>query len=230
MNEELITWIKGIKIRKVSSKWDVVRLVLFIIICLVIPFPEKTNSMSQVEDLSTIVFSLAKICSLVGVVMESIYIYKNFKTNKRLKDLPYAFDYELELSTYKNIGLKKAKGKIKIEKFDRYTKWKEYILLKYKILMNNEDFFRFLNRTLRNKKNEKEMMTGLVTPVEVGILTAFFTVNSGMDEMEIMFSLIVLSLMIVVVVLYGILGAKNEIDFIEDFVEIIFPNKIARDK
>lgn len=230
MNEEVITWIQGRKIRKVSSKWNAVRLVLFIIFCLVVPFPEKTNSMFQVEDLSTIVFSLAKICSLAGVVMESIYIYKNFKTNKRLKDLPYAFDYELELSTYKNIGLKKAKNKIKIEKFDRYTKWKEYILLKYKILMNNEDFFRFLNRTLRNKKNEKEMMTGLVTPVEVGILTTFFTVNSGMDEMEIMFSLIVLSLMIVVVVLYRILGAKNEIDFIEDFLEIIFPNKIARDK
>lgn len=233
MNKEINTWLKGRKIRKVSNKWNWIKLLLFMQIYVLVPLPEKIKNLNDVEMgeyIKTLVLAFAKAGLLIGIIFVIFCICMNFKVNKRLKNLPYAFDYQLELNTYKNIGLKKTKGKIEVQKFERYTKWKEYILLKYKILMNNEDFYRFLKRTLRNKKTEKEMMTGLVTPVEVGILTIFFTVNSGMDEMEIMFSLIILSLTIVVVVLYGILGAKNEIDFIEDFVEIIFPNKIVREK
>ena len=72
--------------------------------------------------------------ALVALIILSFSIAKCYsvsKINKRLKNLPYYFDYEKELSIYKVIGTKK-KSKDNAQRYLTYSDWKEHLHKKYK--------------------------------------------------------------------------------------------------
>lgn len=140
--------------------------------------------------------------------------------NKYPRSLPYGFDYVAELESYKMIG-KKKKGKLAY--YDKFSTWKFYIEQEYDDRKNNENFYRFLNRKLREKKDEKELMLNLMIPADITLITVFFTVKSIMDEMEIVISVSGLSLFFVISLTMKIWRVNEEIYFIEDFIFIFFP-------
>lgn len=169
-----------------------------------------------------LVFFLWMPVGVLFIILENI-IYN--RHTKKAEDYSYNIDYKLELLTYNAIGKKKVKRKSDIQKFSKYTEWKKYLEEKHRLHLNHEDAYHYMLRKLRIKESFKDAFISLLVPFEIGIISIFFTLNmleknAGMKTC--------LCLMGITFFTMGILisdyqKCKNEIYFINDFIDIIFP-------
>lgn len=67
------------------------------------------------------------------------------------------------------------------------------------------------------------MMLNLMIPFNITVLTVFFTVEPAMNEIEMIISLIGLSLFLVIFLTTNIWKINDEIYFLEDFMLLVFP-------
>ena len=104
------------------------------------------------------------------------------KENEYVRNLPYGFDYLAEYDAYKNIGKKKSGH----NSFDKYSAWKDHIMNRYNDRKDNEDFYRFINRRYREKKNTKELMLNMMIPLEITVLTVYFKFAVNETEADIL--------------------------------------------
>ena len=135
--------------------------------------------------------------------------------------MPYNFDYQKELSTYTIIGKDNKKNKNGAMKFSKYSEWKQYILTNYAEQMKNDDFYRFLKRELRKKKDYVNLLITVVTPIEITILSASIAI---FQEYSII-CIAILSFYLITFLTIDFCKARDEVNFLEDYIEILFEKR-----
>ena len=211
--------------RKVSNKKNIIKIIMgFLLLILagieiiVTVLALKKEWMTNLLDTLTVVVIITGAIILLFGIIDFVFVNKE---NEYLRNLPYRFDYVAEAESYKMIG-KKKKGKFEFAYYEKFSLWKSYIEQEYANRKNNVDFYRFLNRKLRGKKDEKELMLNLMIPFDITVLTVFFTVKPTMSEIEMIISLIGLSLFLVIFLTINIWKINDEIYFLEDFMLLVF--------
>ncbi len=212
--------------RKVSNKKNIIKIIMgFLLLILagieiiVTVLVLKKDWMTNLLDTLTVVVIITGAIILLFGIIDFVFVNKE---NEYLRNLPYRFDYVAESESYKMIG-KKKKGKFEFAYYEKFSLWKSYIEQEYANRKNNVDFYRFLNRKLRGKKDEKELMLNLMIPFDITVLTVFFTVKPTMSEIEMIISLIGLSLFLVIFLTINIWRTNEDIYFLEDFMLLVFP-------
>ena len=81
-----------------------------------------------------------------------------------------------------------------------------------------------MNRKYRGKRSEKELMLNMMIPMDITLLTVFFTIKPVVNEMELVILLILMIGVLTVFLTINILNVNEEIYFIEDFMELVFPS------
>lgn len=213
-------------VRQMSNKRNIVCLIIGIVLMLIFSvqilcsiFFIKRKWPEQNMDL---LFLFLGVVGLVLVLLSVVNIISIIDINKYLKNPAYGLDYQRELSTYSIIG-KKSKAKNGASKFHKYTEWKEYIEEKFKRIINNEDAYRFMIRRLRSKESYKEIIISVAIPVEVGVFTVFYSAGIGVSEIGTILSILFSSAFLIILVTVNYYDCKEEINFISDFIEIVFP-------
>lgn len=213
--------------RKLSYRKNIVMLLISVIMilacvtdCLVSKVYFQRKWPSQSLDL---LFLLLGIVGIIVVVLDIVNIIGNFRINKFLKNPAYGLDYQKEFSTYKIIGKEKAKVKNEALQFHKYSEWRDYLKNNYERIINNEDAYRFMVRRLRGQESYKELLLSALVPVEIGIFTVFYSVGINISENETTLSILASSVIIIVLVAVNYFECKEEIAFINDFMEIVFP-------
>lgn len=212
--------------RKVSNRKNIIKIIMgisllisagieVVITVLVLKKAWMTNLL---DILAVVVIITGAIILLFGIID---FVFVN-KENEYLRKLPYRFDYVAEWESYKMIG-KKKKEKSKFAYYEKFSVWQSYIEQEYANRKNNVDFYRFLNRKLRGKKDEKELMLNLMIPFDITVLTVFFTVKPTMSEIEMIISLSGFGLLLVIFSTINICQINEEIYFLEDFMILVFP-------
>jgi len=162
--------------------------------------------------------------SLIGI-LASIFDFVGIKRiNKYLNSPDYGLDYEKEKECYKYVGAKRKKLKYEAVSYSRYTEWKDHIMTEFGILEDNEDFYRFVVRLLRKKRFFKECILALVIPIEIAFVPMFFSVGDKISGAGIVACLI-LMLFMTVFFTYELMNVQDDINFLTDFCEILFPCK-----
>lgn len=110
-------------------------------------------------------------------------------------------------------------------KFEKYSAWKEYIEKTFEAIIDNEDAYRFMVRRLRNKESYKELITSAVIPIEIGMLTVFYSAGKDTSKIGTILSILVSAVILLIIVVVNYLDCKEEINFILDFNEIVFSSK-----
>lgn len=169
--------------------------------------------------LVSIIIILCGVLSLLAAVKS---LYLNRKKNKVLGGLAYKFDSKMEYKIYKSIGgVRKKKGEFY---FEKYMEWKDYVEQRYCKLINNENFYRFINREYRNVKKEETIDKYVMIPIELLIPQLMISLNEwSFSEKYI----IAISLLIMVegILIYKLYKDMMRVHFLEDFIEIIYPKK-----
>lgn len=81
-------------------------------------------------------------------------------------------------------------------------------------------------RRLRNKESYKELITSSVIPIEIGMLTVFYSTGIDISKIGTILPILVSAIFLLIIVMVNYLDCKEEINFILDFNEIIFPSKV----
>jgi len=171
-------------------------------------------------------FLLLGIIGILMILIAGVNIVSNIRINKYLKNSAYGIDYQKEISTYKIIGKNKKKIKNGALEFEKYSAWKEYIEKKFEAIIDNEDAYRFMVRRLRNKESYKELITSSVIPIEIGMFTVFYSTGIDISKIGTILLVLVSAIFLLIIVMVNYLDCKEEINFILDFNEIIFPSKV----
>lgn len=108
--------------------------------------------------------------------------------------------------------------------FEKYSDWKEYIEKTFEAIIDNEDAYRFMIRRLRNKESYKELITSAVIPIEIGMLTVFYSTGIDISKIGTILPILVSAIFLLIIVVVNYLDCKEEINFILDFNEIVFPS------
>ena len=108
--------------------------------------------------------------------------------------------------------------------FEKYSDWKEYIEKTFEAIIDNEDAYRFMIRRLRNKESYKELITSAVIPIEIGMLTVFYSTGIDISKIGTILPILVSVIFLLIIVVVNYLDCKEEINFILDFNEIVFPS------
>lgn len=186
-------------------------------------FYKKRKWPSQNYDL---LFLLLGIVGLLLMLIGIVNIVSNNEINEYLKNPAYGLDYEKEFSTYKIIGKDKKKTKNGALEFHKYSEWKKHIENTFKSIIDDEDAYRFMIRRLRSKENYKDLIISAVIPVEVGMFTVFYSAGIDVSEIGTILSILVSAIFLLAIVTVNYLECKEEIGFISDFNEILFPSKL----
>ena len=164
----------------------------------------------------------------LGVILFSAFgIIRKSQTNRALPQSPYNFKYPQEYIIYWSITKTKKDGAIKkIEKSGivipkRYTSWKDGLLERYKSLIDNEDFFHFLNYKVRCLKKINDGIAIITTPLEIGIMTVFLSSYISKGGNIVLAILSAAFLLVVLTVEYE--RTRNEILFVEDVISVLCP-------
>ncbi len=212
--------------RKVSNRKNVIKIIAGILLLIfagieivVTVFVFKQDWMTNRWDTLAVVAIITGAIVLLFGIIDLVFVNKE---NEYLRNLPYRFDYVAELESYKKIG-KKKKKKFEFAYYEKFSLWKSYIEQEYDTRKNNVDFYRFLNRKIRGKRDEKELMLNLMIPYDITVLTVFFTVKPTMSEIEMIISLIGLSMFLVIFITINIWSINEEIYFLDDFILLVFP-------
>lgn len=207
---------------KKSSGKSIVLIIISIIailVCLVDIFcvkPEGTKLAwrSSLEVILIILFGGLLIWNIINLV-------RNKRISKLQKNMPYNFDYQKELSTYTIIGKDNKKTKNGAMKFSKYSEWKQYILANYAEQMKNDDFYRFLKRELRKKKDYVNLLITVVTPIEITILSASIAI---FQEYSVI-CIAILSFYLITFLTIDFCRARDEVNFLEDYIEILLEKR-----
>lgn len=218
--------LEEMRIREISNKKNVVKIILGvgllllagIVICVTI-FVMKSNWMTNFIHVISLLVIMAGFLLLIIGIFGLISVKKE---NEYLRNLPYKFDHAAEYESHKKIGRKKKK-KTEFTYFEKYSSWKSYIEKQYDDRKDNEDFYRFMNRKYRGKKSEKELMLNIMIPLDITLITIFFTVKPVVNEMELVILVIGMTVFLTIFLTTNILRVNEEIYFIEDFMELVFP-------
>lgn len=212
--------------RMVSNKKNIVKIIIGSVLLILAGIEIGVTVLVLKKDWMTNLLDALAVAAIISGAIILLFGIIDFvfvkRENEYLRKLPYRFDYVAELESYKMIG-KKKKEKFSFAYYEKFSLWKSYIGQKYKNRKNNEDFYRFLNRKLRGKRDEKELMLNLMIPFDITVLTVFFTVKPTMSEIEMIISLIGLSLFLVIFLTMNIWKINDEIYFLEDFMLLVFP-------
>ena len=188
-------------------------------------FKEKRDWPDNTWDL---LFLIILLIGVFGVVYGIVNINFTKKLNEYLSTPDYNIDYQQELYTYKIIGKKNAKIKNGAQKFEKYTDWKTELIKKHGTIKNNEDAYRYMIRLLRDKQYFKEMLCTIAVPIEVGILTVFYTADNLVNNTGSFIGIFISAVMSVIIMGIYYLQCNDEISFIIDFIEIIFPKQFEK--
>lgn len=212
--------------RMVSNKKNIVKIIIGSVLLILAGIEIGVTVLVLKKDWMTNLLDALAVAAIISGAIILLFGIIDFvfvkRENEYLRKLPYRFDYVAELESYKMIG-KKKKEKFSFAYYEKFSLWKSYIEQKYKNKKNNEDFYRFLNRKLRGKRDEKELMLNLMIPFDITVLTVFFTVKPTMSEIEMIISLIGLSLFLVIFLTMNIWKINDEIYFLEGFMLLVFP-------
>lgn len=185
-------------------------------------FNEKRKWPSRSVDLY---FLLLGVVGGLLIIIGIVNIACNIEINRYLKNPAYGLDYQKENSTYAIIGKDKKKAKNGALRFHKYSEWKEYVEKSFNDIVNNEDAYRFMLRRLRSRENYKELIISAVIPVEVGILTALYSAGIALPKLSTIIAIFISAIILLVIVTVNYLECEEEIEFISDFNEIVFPSK-----
>ncbi|WP_270203964.1 hypothetical protein, partial [Coprococcus sp. TM115-141] len=94
----------------------------------------------------------------------------------------------------------------------------------FEAIIDNEDAYRFMIRRLRNKESYKELITSAVIPIEIGMLTVFYSTGIDISKIGTILPILVSAIFLLIIVVVNYLDCKEEINFILDFNEIVFPS------
>lgn len=217
------------EVRQISNRKNKICLCVGIGMCIIsviemllIKFYFKSKWPGQNVDLF---FLWLGIIGILMILIAGVNIVSNIEINKYLKNSAYGIDYQKEISTYKIIGKNKKKIKNGALKFEKYSAWKEYIEKTFEAIIDNEDAYRFMVRRLRNKESYKELITSAVIPIEIGMLTVFYSAGIDTSKIGTILSILVSAVILLIIVVVNYLDCKEEINFILDFNEIVFSSK-----
>lgn len=166
-------------------------------------------------------YGILKYVVVIGIVLIvlNIYLIENAKKiNKLSKNLEYKFYYKDELKDYHLLGKNTKKEK----KYNKYSEWKNGVQNKYSEQMNSDDFYRFLNKILRNKTDTKDMLEIVVIPLEFTVMTIYMDINNDCVDS---ISLIIVAAVLLIILIDNILNAREEVYFMQNFIEILFSHK-----
>lgn len=191
--------------------------IVLIIVCLLrIFFSKAFDNTKFPEKIAIIVL----VISIVIFIVSINGFISTKRINANLKNLPYKFDYSKEYATYHAIGRNITKVKNGGIKFDKYTEWKDYINTKFIKQKNNEDFFRFMNRIIRQKDRDIYIFEKILIPVEIAIVSILFGTGNMKDSTDLISFLCVTSFCIGFLE-HEILNLKESVYFLKDFFEIL---------
>lgn len=135
------------QIRQLSNKVNIRKMIgsmIALVICLVEVLVRvlyfKVSWPKIILDVFVLVIAIIFLIVMVFSISD-YWIVKS--TNEALRKLPYGFDYQKELSTYKIIGSDSKKEKNGAQRFAKYSEWKEYLDDKYSEHKECDDFYRF---------------------------------------------------------------------------------------
>ena len=172
------------------------------------------------------IFLLLGIIGVLMILTAGVNIVSNIEINKYLKNSAYGIDYQKKISTYKIIGKNKKKIKNGALEFEKYSAWKEYIEKTFEAIIDNEDAYHFMVRRLRNRESYKELITSAVIPIEIGMFTVFYSTGIDISNIGTILSILISAIFLLIIVEVNYLDCKEEINFILDFNEIVFPLKL----
>ncbi len=169
---------------------------------------------------------------IVGGIIIVAGIYSLVQVNRVNKSLaknlfPYNFNYYYELAVYKNIGEegeKKIDGKT-IEKLSNYSDWKDHITKQFEdnSLNDKENFSRFLNKRMRNAKLNKDMIAGILLPIELGIITLLCDADNLKMIVKCIYA-VISSCFVMFLCMNNQYNYGEESNFAEDVIEIVNPS------
>lgn len=165
-------------------------------------------------------------CTIACIILWVVAIVKDnnkLKLNEAAIE-PYSFDYSFELEIYVSVGKKKAR-------YEKYSQWKKHIEEEYQIQIHSDDFYHFINRRYRTKKNTYDMTKALVVPVEVALIAIFAQDKSMIGDITLgtVYAFIA-AIIIVVLATNEMISCKNEIYFLKDVMDLIELHEEAIDK
>ena len=208
------------KPRQISYKKEkieaIISIILIIASIIVYVFAYTKNN-NIIKSISIAVCFLA-ILLLIVCISE---IKRIKKENEHLRNLDYYFDYDIEVDTYKIIGRDNSKKKLKdeVKSYTKYSEWKEAILTKYENCIGKDDFYRYLNKKLRETENNLDLYKTVLVPIELGIIAIFCSGNELGTGFNIICCLIA-SIVLIFVITKEINNTNNEKNFLTDMCEI----------
>lgn len=165
------------------------------------------------------------IINIAGIITKKTF-------NKNLINQPYGFDYEAELMVYKNIGrtkkrkiIKSLKSDIQIPKI--YTEWKNQLTSRYNNIIDNENFFHYIRRRLRNSEKSCEFFAAVIVPIEIALMTIIPTDNGS--KVENFWSLLGTVVVLAIMLIWQYYKYKDETEFTTDVIEVLCP-KFSKNK
>lgn len=195
---------------------------------LILVFLDSKNIVLKSKD--TVLFLIAIniiICAIILVVSLLIILLK-VSINKRYKDPAYGFAYLDELAIYKRIGRKEKKG---IARYKSYTEWADHIESGNKVKgdKNLKNYERYLNKLIRDNKTLYDILVSVAIPIEVAYFGLWFQVDDsfkGSSDGVKLFTVLISLLFMIIFLTIELHKAKQEIDFVTDVKEILFPSKV----
>lgn len=142
------------------------------------------------------------------------------KKTKAEKCFPYNINIREEARIYKNVGHEKEnEGKaLKV-----YDEWHKYISGKFDNLKGSQNAYRYLVREKRYLLIRKEICYGLTIPALIAYVTAWKEfVPKTINNSWRLVGFVLLLIAMILLVIKNVFELYNQINFINDFSEIIF--------
>lgn len=147
---------------------------------------------------------------------------------KKAEKIEFDFDFEKEKSTYLHLNYRWKRLKDGAMSCDSYSQWKQYVIIKYKgdTVWEKEDFKYYLTRKIKNYKEKRHLIELVLIPLLVLGVTILFTVIKtpvNINLFSILIAMLIAIASIEVIILLSIYPINDAIDFLEEFMDIVFP-------
>lgn len=220
------------KTRQISNKKNIILLLVGIVMASVCFIVTRINILHEKGEwltgcIKTVVLVLG-IVGLILIVINIINVLGNIKINKDLNNLAYGFDYQKEFSTYRIVGRDKAKAKNEAKKFHKYSEWRRDVENRFEKIINDEDAYHFMVRIYRDKESFKDLFMSVLIPLDVAIFTVLYSNGVNISETASVITIIIIIAILIVFATVGYFKCKEEIGFMTDFMEIVFPEWFSK--
>lgn len=220
------------KARQISNKKNIILLLVGIVMASVCFIVTRINILDgKGKWLIGCIKAVVLVLGIVGLILIVINIIKvlgNIKINKDLNNLAYGFDYQKEFSTYRIVGRDKAKAKNEANKFHKYSEWRGDIENRFEKIINDEDAYHFMVRIYRDKESFKDLFMSVLIPLDVAIFTVLYSDGVNISETARVITIIIIIAILIVFATVNYFKCKEEIGFMTDFMEIVFPERFSK--